>query len=90
MPPLIRAVTKGKRILLFKEMLADFGHPDVSLWQCMASGFPLLGPMPETGVFEAAEGPEAVRREDILKTCPAARERLVNARPADDAAVATK
>ena len=49
----VRPSLKGKRLLLFREMLESVGFPmagDVVL--AMAKGFPLVGDLPATGVFE--------------------------------------
>ena len=45
-------ILQGKRTLIFKEMLASFGHLDKKLVNDVARGFTITGDMPRTGVFE--------------------------------------
>ena len=51
--PHLQHVLKGKRLLLFKEMLQSLEYPDSRLVDDIAAGFPLSGWMPKSGVFPA-------------------------------------
>ena len=51
--PHLRHVLKGKRLLLFKEMLQELQYPDKELVDTICSGFPLTGWLPKSNVFPA-------------------------------------
>ena len=52
MPEHVRAVLRGKRILLMKELAQSIRWPDMSLFDEMAAGFRLVGPVAKTGIFK--------------------------------------
>ena len=49
--PHLRKVLKGKRLLVFKEILADLHYPDTSLIDDICGGFSLSGWLPKSHVF---------------------------------------
>ena len=51
MEPHLRLVLQGKRLLLFKEMLAAYDYPDRTLVDDITQGFPLSGWLPKSHVF---------------------------------------
>jgi hypothetical protein len=53
MPDHVRDLVGGKRLLLWKEILADYNYPDTSLIDEMAAGFRLSGWMGKSNVFKA-------------------------------------
>ena len=53
MPDHVRDLVGGKRLLLWKEILADCNYPDTSLIDEMAAGFRLSGWMGKSNVFKA-------------------------------------
>ncbi|CAE7231137.1 unnamed protein product [Symbiodinium sp. CCMP2592] len=56
-PHHIQALLKGKRILLWKELLREIGYPDVKILDEVEQGLPLTGWMAESQVF--ASNPRA-------------------------------
>ena len=50
MDPAVRRVMGSKRLLLFKQMLADAGVPDENLFNDMVNGFRLTGPLEPSGL----------------------------------------
>eukprot|EP00435_Cladocopium_sp_Y103_P003371 s675_g1.t1 len=63
MEPHIRAVLNNKRVKLFGRLLQEFSYPDAKIADEMASGFPLCGWLPASGVF-----PAKVRTPEINET----------------------
>ena len=61
-----QAVLSGKRFLLFKEMLADFGHKDALLHHRMISGFQVTGTLDSTHVFKKLH--ESKKKESTKST----------------------
>ena len=53
MPAHVRELVGNKRLLLWKEILSDYGYPDVALLDEMAEGFKLSGWMEKSHVFKA-------------------------------------
>ena len=51
--PHLKEVLKGKRLLVFQEMLNDLGYPDRDLVKDICKGFKLSGWLPKSGVFPA-------------------------------------
>lgn len=64
MPLHLRDILKGKRLLLFKEILDDLNYPDSKVALEIANGFTLHGWMPESNVFPR----ETKRPEYDLRT----------------------
>ena len=60
MPAHLQKVLKGKRLCLFRHLLAECGYPDEKVATEMSVGFPLCGWLPESGVF-----PEKLRPPDL-------------------------
>ncbi|CAE7257882.1 unnamed protein product [Symbiodinium sp. CCMP2592] len=56
-PQHIQTLLKGKRILLWKELLSEIGYPDVKILDEVEQGLPLTGWMAESQVF--ASNPRA-------------------------------
>ncbi|CAE7194784.1 unnamed protein product [Symbiodinium sp. CCMP2592] len=56
-PHHIQTLLKGKRILLWKELLSEIGYPDVKILDEVEQGLPLTGWMAESQVF--ASNPRA-------------------------------
>ena len=52
LPPHLRGILEGKRLLLWREILVDLGYPDVAVVDDMCQGFKLTGWAPSTGVFK--------------------------------------
>lgn len=51
MPPHLRMVLRGKRVMLFEELLQQISYPDTSIAREMREGFPLYGWLPVSNVF---------------------------------------
>lgn len=54
LPVHLQGVLTGKRLLLFKEMLASLHYPDTTLVDEIIAGFKLSGWLPKSNVFPAA------------------------------------
>ena len=76
MPPYLRKLLSGKRLLLWKEILNDLGYPDAAIVDDVIRGFALTGWSPKTGVFQ----PD-VRRPNLSI------QQLINMSPGLNAAV---
>ena len=53
MQPHVRQLVGNKRLALWREILVDYGYPDVAIVDDIASGFKLSGWMPKSHVFKA-------------------------------------
>ena len=60
LPGHVRQILKGKRLLLWQEMIDEYGLPDTGLIEDMKKGFPLSGWLPESHAF-----PKQVRRPEF-------------------------
>lgn len=66
MHPNVREVMKGKRLLLFKEMLVAAEMPKVNdLIHFLTTGFPLAGVLPRTGIFPEADRAAMMSVDDL-------------------------
>ena len=52
LPEHLRSVLKGKRILLWKEMLLELGYADAKIMDEVVKGFSMTGWTEESGVFQ--------------------------------------
>lgn len=85
MDPGVAAVVKGKRLLLFGEMLATVGFPEhQKLVHLMASGFPVAGAYPATGVFPPADRRASLDLADLWKKSKTIQSKIVNRRGGSD------
>lgn len=66
--PSIRPVLASKRLLLFKEMLADAGVDDPNLFADMCNGFRLVGDLHPSGQFAQHWKPAALSVEQLRQT----------------------
>ncbi|CAE7319659.1 unnamed protein product, partial [Symbiodinium microadriaticum] len=60
LPEHVRKILKGKRLLLWKEMIDEYDLPDKGLIDDMMAGFPLCGWLPKSSAF-----PAQVRRPEF-------------------------
>ena len=67
MPEHVRAVLKGKRILLTKELAASMKWPDMGLFDEMIAGFKLVGTFGKTGIFKPQVTVAQMSEEDLEK-----------------------
>ena len=58
--PNVSGIVEGKNLMAFKEMLKSLNHLDTSVADLMTQGFPLVGVMEQTGVFEARQPRDVV------------------------------
>ena len=86
--PHVQAILAGKRLLLFKRMLEDTGHPDGRLPEDMLEGFPLVGDLADSGAFPLLDQPSELAVEELLRSAPRAQSRLCAHAPDRDAAMA--
>lgn len=75
--PEVEAVVRSKRILLFKELLKQAGSKDTRLASELLAGFPLVGRLPESGVWPHIEAGPGLELADLLKSAPALQEQAV-------------
>ena len=52
MPQHVLKLVGNKRLILWKEILSDYGYPDTNLIDDIAAGFKLSGRMPRSHVFK--------------------------------------
>ena len=71
MPPHLRRVLKGKRRLLWEEILVDLKYNDAGIIDDVIKGFSLTGWAPKTGVFEPWVRKPEYSIEHLLKLSPA-------------------
>ena len=64
----VKQVLKGKRLLVFKEMLEELGFPDKHLVQDIISGFRLSGWMRDSQVFTSLPRPPKMTLATLLKS----------------------
>ncbi|CAE7914447.1 unnamed protein product, partial [Symbiodinium necroappetens] len=60
LPEHVKHILKGKRLLLWKEMIAEYGLPDTTLVDDMMAGFPLSGWLPQSHAF-----PKHIKRPEF-------------------------
>ena len=48
-------MVKDKKLLLFKKLLSPTGYPDITFADLMYLGFPMVGELDVTGVFDTNE-----------------------------------
>lgn len=63
-------VVFNKKILLFKEMLADAGYYDTSIAEILHDGVPLVGPVQESGHFPKTFKPALISKELLEEKSP--------------------
>ena len=64
----VKQVLKGKRLLVFKEMLAELGFPDTNLISDIITGFRLSGWMRDSQVFMSLPRPPKMTLATLLKS----------------------
>ena len=67
LPDHLKGVLTGKRLILFKEILADLNYPDDTLVDEICEGFKLSGWLPKSNVFPAALKRPAHSMESVRK-----------------------
>ena len=70
LPEHLRHVLKGKRLLVWQELLQHIGYPDTSLISDIQSGFRLSGWLGVSGVFPRKVRPPACTQEDLKAMAP--------------------
>ena len=68
MDPAVRQVMGSKKLLLFKQMLADAGVPDENLFEDMVNGFRLTGNLEPSGLFPPKYKPAVVSVEELRRS----------------------
>eukprot|EP00435_Cladocopium_sp_Y103_P072300 s179_g39.t2 len=71
LPAHLQQVLKGKKLLLWKEILVDLQYPDAGVIDDAIKGFSLTGWVPDTGVFEPWVRKPDYSLEHLLKLAPA-------------------
>ena len=70
LPPHLRHILKGKRLLLFKEILLDLNYKDAAVVDDIICGFKLTGWSPKTGVFDADVRKPELTLSQLQKMAP--------------------
>ena len=65
-PAHLRKLLAGKRILLWKEILAEIGYPDTAILDEVESGLPLTGWMAQSQVFQQRARPPTMSVSTVL------------------------
>ena len=68
LPTHVRNVLRGKRLLLFRDILAELDYPDKSLFDDIVSGFKLSGWMRDSMVFTSLPRPPKLSLDTLLKS----------------------
>ena len=74
--PEVRAVLRGKRVLLFQALLHEAGIQDKHLVKEMLNGFSLVGEVPASGQFPPLYTPASISPEELRLLAPWVRGRL--------------
>ena len=77
MPPHLRQILKGKRLLLLKEILIELEYQDVGVVDDIISGFKLTGWAPKTGVFDPDVRRPQLTVEQLAKMAPGINARII-------------
>ena len=65
MPEHLRKILSPKRLLVFREMLAELGYPDLGVFDEIACGTGLAGSVPDSGLFEKVFRPCEITEEQL-------------------------
>ena len=65
MPERLRKILSPKRLLVFREMLADLDYPDLGVFDEIACGTGLAGSVPDSGLFEKVFRPCEITEEQL-------------------------
>ena len=87
LPEHLQRILKGKRLLLFKEILQDLQYSDVSVVDYIIAGFSLTGWAPKTGVFDPDVRRPQISIDQLKKMAPGLNAnitRAVDSSPVDD------
>ena len=77
--PSVRRVLGTKRVRLLRKILLDLGFPGAELLSSfIASGFPVIGDFPATGVFPAAPRPASCTVQDLWRDARATRQDAIS------------
>eukprot|EP00435_Cladocopium_sp_Y103_P074393 s19_g48.t1 len=86
MPMHLQKVLRGKRITLFRKLLEECDYPDSKIAAELASGFPLCGMLPASGVFPPLLRPPDLHVDTLEKMCASFTARTVaSTKPTNDA-----
>ena len=77
--PHLRSLLSGKRLMLWREMLAGCDYPDMEVFDELVSGTALTGPVPATGIFEATFKPASMTESQLKQQARASRVAIINA-----------
>ena len=76
----VETVVRGKRLLLFAEILREIGYEDVGVAKLMMAGSPVVGQLEDSLAFPAREAHKAVSRDSVRDLIGHAREAQAAAR----------
>ena len=65
MPEHLRKILSPKRLLVFREMLAELDYPDLGVFDEIACGTGLAGSVPDSGLFEKVFRPCEITEEQL-------------------------
>jgi hypothetical protein len=72
-----RTILKDKKLILFKNLLAEAGHEDVDLVMQLGGGFDLTGMLPESNVFNRKVRPAVMSCGELRRAADLGREGIL-------------
>jgi hypothetical protein len=88
LPKHLQKVLRGKRLLLFKQLLEEAGYPDTSLADDIAKGFDVVGDTPRSGIFQRQLKPALTSVAELKGNSEVVRQSLASAKTnTDDEAI---
>ena len=82
--PHVQSVLKGKRLLLFREMLQSIHYEDASVFEEFTAGSTLVGPAPPSGLWPTKFQPATMTLKELAATAQKERGLLTGHKPAID------
>ena len=78
MEPHVQSILKGKKLLLFKELLQSINFPDTSVADDIASGLPLSGWMSTSGHMEEKLKQSLLSVQELVRQAPARNQEILD------------
>ena len=82
MSPGVKAVCRGKNVLVFKEMLKDIGYQDLGVADLLVTGVKTVGEIPKTGLWKPKVTPAICSIKTLWERAKATQKALLTPRPA--------
>ena len=75
--PHLKPVLKGKRLLLWREMLESFEYPDLGICDEVVNGFDLVGTVPHVPCHDITSKLAKITVQELMNTSSAARQSVI-------------